>query len=110
MKDKKACVAGDAANVALREGGEDGKADGGMDDAAYDMMMGNYSSHLFKLFASDDERRDSADVLNDSDDPDECHIIEEENRMLGQQWVSHEMIDSELQRLLGGKHPNLHHT
>ena len=33
---------------------------------------------------------------------DECRGIEEENRMLEQQWVSYETLGSELQRLLGG--------
>lgn len=33
---------------------------------------------------------------------DECRGIEEENRMLEQQWVSYETLGTELQRLLGG--------
>ena len=33
---------------------------------------------------------------------DECRGIEEENRMLEQQWVSYEMLGIELKRLLGG--------
>lgn len=33
---------------------------------------------------------------------DECHGIEEENRMLEQQWVSYETLGTELKRLLGG--------
>lgn len=33
---------------------------------------------------------------------DECHGIEEENRMLEQQWVSYETLGKELKRLLGG--------
>ena len=33
---------------------------------------------------------------------DECHGIEEENRMLEQQWVSYETLGSELKRLLNG--------
>jgi hypothetical protein len=33
---------------------------------------------------------------------DECRGIEEENRMLEQQWVSYETLGAELQRLLGG--------
>jgi len=33
---------------------------------------------------------------------DECRGIEEENRMLEQQWVSYETLGSELKRLLGG--------
>ena len=49
----------------VREGGEEGKADGGMDDVAY-YDDGIYSSRLLTLFASDDERRDAAGVLNDS--------------------------------------------
>ena len=33
---------------------------------------------------------------------DECRGIEEENRMLEQQWISYETLGSELKRLLGG--------
>eukprot|EP00569_Conticribra_weissflogii_P020287 CAMPEP_0171427684 /NCGR_PEP_ID=MMETSP0881-20121228/4770_1 /TAXON_ID=67004 /ORGANISM="Thalassiosira weissflogii, Strain CCMP1336" /LENGTH=1579 /DNA_ID=CAMNT_0011947393 /DNA_START=177 /DNA_END=4916 /DNA_ORIENTATION=- len=33
---------------------------------------------------------------------DECHGIEEENRMLEQQWISYEALGNELKRLLGG--------
>ena len=42
---------------------EEGKSPDDMDQAAYDMMMGNYSGNM-TLFVNEEEKRDAADVLN----------------------------------------------
>jgi hypothetical protein len=82
----------------------EGDASAQNDDAMNPMSLND----LFRTLQSlDDELEKMEEWIQDrammiKPITDECRGIEEENRMLEQQWVSYETLGAELKRLLGG--------
>jgi hypothetical protein len=94
--------------LTIGSGGTGGEAADGSGDGAKNAVDAMSVNDLYNTLQNlDDELElmeswieDRATVIKPITD--ECRGIEEENRMLEQQWVSYETLGSELQRLLGG--------